>query len=676
MITFGRISILVFFLTFWCIGKVQGAFTFTKNATGTADLITLNALTLTSTSGNPNVSASTTTLTTAANAGDHLYAVNGANTLRYLGVISTVSAGVITLTANAPFSVTGANYFYFSPDAALPNIINCQPTTNVTSVITLLNGYTFQDASGNSTTITIPLSLNLGGGNSNRLGEIVLNNSSLRIIAVNLAVSGAGRGTISITNGAFVLKNGTTTPGVTLTTPFTIAWTAGNGGTLNFDGYAIPAATYDRIVVENATTSAAITVSGSLTTTSGGTLALANNVLTLSVGSTLINNGTISTTIPTTTSTSWVTDSRSGSGTGTTQSVYDGTISYAASSGAQTIISGTYTNLTVLNTSGSNAAVGVITVGGVLTTTSGGTLALANNILTLSAGSRLTNAGTISTTMPTATSASWVTDLRNGSGTGTTPSVYGGTISYAASSGAQTIVSGTYQNLTLSNTTGINTTAAAITVTEILKSTASGKIQINSGGSLTLSGTLTQSQVHVIDGDIELNGGDFIVSGNKDKDKVASDLIVNPTLPTPPYMIIRGSINDVLTSSFRQNSIKFVPSNTTGKESHIRFAGSGKTLGNISSSANMSIQTNDKAYFEIGDGTNSVTLTLQDTLRLNNGLRMRSNATLTTSGMLQLLSAANKIQGQMKAVGFIDTSVASSISGSVCFVQTMSAIGC
>jgi hypothetical protein len=570
---FKNLRLLLLTITFVIAKVCSGIFAIT-NTTNGSTLSFFNAFPGTIAVASTTITGTSTSFNTASTftAGDLVYAsttISAITTYRLVGTVSSIgSATAITLSSSVGWAVpSGAKYFIYNPTTA--NTVACGTTNSNTTLCTVsLPSMTIQDASGTATTITIPVSITLGGSTS-RLGAFTHSNSSIILEARALSLNATSSCSITLNASTKMLFGASTTGGYSNSTPFNITGT----GTIGFSGgYQIVAGTYADISVDGGTssTTGALVISGSLTT-------------------------------------------------------------------------------------------------------SAGTLALANNRLTLSSGSTLTNAGTISTTMPTATSASWVTDSRNGSGTGTTPSVYGGTISYAASSGAQTIVSGTYQNLTLSNTTGINTTAAAITVTGILNTTAGGKIQINSGGSLTLSGTLTQSQVHVIDGDIELNGGDFIVSGKKDKDKVVSDLIVNPTLPTPPYMIIRGSINDVLTSSFRQNSIKFVPSNATGKESHIRFAGSGKTLGNISSSANMSIQINEMAYFEIGDGTNSVTLTLQDTLRLCNGLRMRSNATLTTSGMLQLLSSANKIQGQQKIVGFIDTSVASSISGNVCFVQTMSA---
>ncbi|MFM1763244.1 MAG: hypothetical protein RLZZ512_1034 [Bacteroidota bacterium] len=587
-------------------------------------------------SGSVNVNHSTlslipTAVTLAASAGTannitltsgFLKWRSGVSSAPPTGCSYTYSGGTVVFypfggTVGGPFNLNGSSFSSLTIEASSTTSYNAQSAISVSGVLTIPTNATLNMAANTLTLSATGTTLTNGG--------TISTTAAIPFADSRSSKSYGGTVTLASLNGGQTISGGFTFNNLTLS---------------------------NTTLTNTLAASAAVTVNGTLTITNanmylnlnGGTLTVnafaGSGALTGSAASSVVYTGGTNSTMLMNTTTP-----------GTTNALGNLTLN-------------SNTNLTL------GTALSISTA---LTTTAGGTLALANNRLTLSAGSTLTNAGTISTTMPTATSASWLTDSRNGSGAGTTPGVFSGTISYAASSGAQTIVTGTYENLTLSNTSGTNTTATAITVTGILNSTAGGKIQINSSGSLTLSGTLAQSQVHQINGDIELNGGDFIVSGSKDKDKVVSNLIASPTLPTPPYMIIRGSINDVLTTSFRDNSIRFVPSNSAGFETHIRFAGSGKTLGNSSTAFNKSIQTNDKAYFEIGDGTSSVTLTLQDTLRLNNGLRMKSNATLTTSGMLQLLSSSNKIQGQQKSVGFIDTSVANSIVGSICFVQTMSA---
>ncbi|WP_157474154.1 G8 domain-containing protein, partial [Flavihumibacter petaseus] len=138
---------------------------------------------------------------------------------------------------------------------------------------------------------------------------------------------------------------------------------------------------------------------------------------------------------------------------------WGGTFIYSALSGSQVIMGGTttYNNLQLLNTSGSNTANGNISVAGALTTTAGGTFVLGNNLLTGTLSS-ITSNGTITTTnttsLPIPAGKTW-----------------GGTVSYIAPGGTQTIVAGTYNNLRLDHS-GSTSTA---------------------GGDLTVNGTLTQS---------------------------------------------------------------------------------------------------------------------------------------------------------------------------------------
>jgi hypothetical protein len=166
-----------------------------------------------------------------------------------------------------------------------------------------------------------------------------------------------------------------------------------------------------------------------------------------------------------------------------------------------TIVGLTYSNLTLSHTSGTSTAAAAITVSGTLTTTSGGILDMGN--FTLSVTTTLSNSGKISTTCPTATSA---TPLSLPAGT------WGGTIEYA-SANAQTVMGGTYTNLTLSGS-GTKSTGSTINVGKVYTS-ESGKLQINSSGSLNITGTLSSNEIHSVGASIELNGGDFIVSGIK-----------------------------------------------------------------------------------------------------------------------------------------------------------------
>ena len=236
-------------------------------------------------------------------------------------------------------------------------------------------------------------------------------------------------------------------------------------------GATIPGLTYANLRFSNSTgtstAAAAITVSGTLTTTSGGTLAMEANTLTFSgTGTTLTNGGTITSRVATP-----FADSR-------TTKTFGGTVTYLSLVGGQAIASGTYTTLNINCTAFTNTAAGEISVSGTLTTASGGTLVMGSNTLTFSAsGTTLSNSGTISTAATTA-----FTDSR-------TTKTFGGTITYSALAGGQTIATGNYATLTLSNTSGTNTANGAIAVTNALIIPSSTTLNMSTYA-LTCSGTI------------------------------------------------------------------------------------------------------------------------------------------------------------------------------------------
>jgi len=116
---------------------------------------------------------------------------------------------------------------------------------------------------------------------------------------------------------------------------------------------------------------------------------------------------------------------------------WGGLVEYAALAGSQTVVGGTYNNLLLDNTSGTNTAGGNIVVNGTMTTTAGGTLSMGTTNI-LSGTGTFNNLGTIKTAVPTATSS---TPIPAGK-------TWGGTIEYNGSV-AQTAVYGTYNNLTI-----------------------------------------------------------------------------------------------------------------------------------------------------------------------------------------------------------------------------------
>jgi hypothetical protein len=156
---------------------------------------------------------------------------------------------------------------------------------------------------------------------------------------------------------------------------------------------------------------------------------------------------------------------------------WGGTVQYYTSAGGQTVMAGTYNNLTLSNTSSTQLASGNVTVNGTLTTTSGGSLNLATHQL-LGTLSTITNGGIIQTqntsSAPIPTGKTW-----------------GGTIQYNALTGGQTAMAGTYATLTLNNPSGTQTASGAIAVTT-LNTAAGGTFNM---ATYALSGMTTVSNL-------------------------------------------------------------------------------------------------------------------------------------------------------------------------------------
>jgi len=254
-------------------------------------------------------------------------------------------------------------------------------------------------------------------------------------------------GTISLSNDFLVTYTGTPT---FTTTGNTFVYTS------TTSGQTVGGITYLNLTLDNSSgidsTGGAVTVNGTLTTTSGGALDMITYVLGGS--GTFTNNGTIQTEVPTSTSTTPIPSGKT----------WAGTIIYGATAGSQTVVAGTYNNLTIGNTSGTNTAGGVLTVNGALTTTAGGTLNMVTYAIA-GATATVSNSGTIETqslTNPAITAGD----------------TWGGTINYNATTGTQHIPVGTYNNLTFSNTSGTDTATGVLTVNGTLTTTAGGTLDM------------------------------------------------------------------------------------------------------------------------------------------------------------------------------------------------------
>jgi len=210
------------------------------------------------------------------------------------------------------------------------------------------------------------------------------------------------------------------------------------------------------------------------------------------------------------------------------------TVDYINTTGSQVVSALTYGSLKLSNTSGTNTVGGNIIVNGTFTTTAGGTLNLATNTLTVVT---VANSGIIQTANTSATPI-------------TTGKTWGGTIEYNAS-GTQTVIGGTYNNLTLSGSGAKTTTGATVNAVLSLEgsSTTTGTVATY-GASSTLQYKGSASQTTGIEFPSTFSGTGGVIINNasgvtlnavKDIDKTL--ILTSGTLNLASYNLTVGSLS-------------------------------------------------------------------------------------------------------------------------------------
>ena len=232
-----------------------------------------------------------------------------------------------------------------------------------------------------------------------------------------------------------------------------------------------------------------------------------------------LNSGVIKTSVPTTTSVLAIPSGKT----------WGGTINYGSSTGLQTIVANTYTNLTLSNSSNTNTSSSNLIVNGVLATTAGGTLDMGVNTLS---GTLTSNTGTGSlltqntSTLPLPAGKTWAT-----------------TIKYNKNTGGQTIVGGIYPSLLFTNTSGTNIASGVITV--LANFTVPANTIFSDGGNIVaIKGGLNNAGKTIGSGELKLAGtlaqsiqGNGIYT-NLEINNTGGVVIVNPAIAHDSITII------------------------------------------------------------------------------------------------------------------------------------------
>ena len=395
--------------------------------------------------------------------------ISGGTISNAVGGYTALTRGMVNFNGAGAQTIPNTTYNFYdiavgNTNASGASFAGNVTATNIINNITVTNGGYLNNTANLTITRAATNAIKVDLGGIFDAGTASINWTSANgIVNINGTLRTANTAGFSGATGTAI--SSTNAPTITLGANSTIEYDAPTGS------QTVTSRTYSNLTMSNTsgtqTAVGALTVNGTLTTTSGGTLNMSTNQL-LGTLSAITNGGTIQTQNTTATPIP-------------TGKTWDGTVQYNATSGVQTVVLGTYNNLTMTNTSGTQTAGGALTVNGTLTTTSGGTLNMSTNQL-LGTLSAITNGGIIQTQNTTATPVP-------------TGKTWDGTVQYNATSGAQSVVLGTYNNLTMANTSGTQTAGGAITVNGTLTTTSGGTLNMSTNQLLGTLSTITNSGI-------------------------------------------------------------------------------------------------------------------------------------------------------------------------------------
>lgn len=380
-----------------------------------------------------------------------------------------------------------------------------------------------------------------------------------------------------------------------------------------------------------------LTVTGNFDTTSG--TATFTTTANLTVTGNITNNGAITMGSGTLTiGGNWTNSGTFTAGTGL--------VDYNTATGGQTIGGVTYNNLTLSNSSNTDTAGGAMTVNGTLTTTSGGTLDMSTyqllGTVTPTNNGAITTSNTTNPAIPA--SKNW---------TGTT-----GTVTFALAGGGQFIPAGTYKTLTLSNTSGTDTAAGAITATTL--TTGSSILDMVTYDlavtNITNNGTIKTQSVSTTP-----------LSANKTWGGTVNFNAGSGTTQT----IVYGTYNILTATAALARTIKFNASQTTNVTTWTVTGSSGQLITLTTDTGTTQWIINPTAasvsYVDASNSsntgasfcaTNSISTSGNNTLwNISSGASCTTAPTVTTSAATSLTSTTAVLNGDITATGGANATV-------------------
>lgn len=562
------------------------------------------------------------------------------NTTANIAGTLNVSGAAHSLTAATTGSVTFSNGGVFVGGAGLTGNVFGNTTTG--SVV-FQQGSTLEDQAGrdyfsasnviilqpgslyrHNTSITPSL-------NNKTFGNIELSSGATLAIGANtynIAGDITGAGTLTASGGIINIQGNLVTTGT---------FTQGIGSQVNFTGSAsqlVRGGTYRTISFTGGNKTATGNIQAtSFTLDNGCKLNMDVYNLTGSL-STINNSGTIITSSIATASIA-------------ANKTWGGTIELALTAGGQSVAAGTYKNLKLRNSAGTVTVRGAININDSLITTAGGIMNFGTQVLGGSLNA-IINDGEIRTSNISAT------PLPPGK-------TWGGTIRYNVTTGNQTIVNGTYNNLYLNNTSDTNKVNGNITVDGTLTTRPGGFLNMNafalSGAitTITNSGTILTANTtgtpvpagRTWGGRIVFNGTDpqYIVEGtftnlelsNSAGASLNANVTVNAALALTNGKLGLGSntltLNGTAVSMSAANSL-------TGSSNATLNVGGSSVLGTLYFNQSLPGTTNVINNFIINRTNLGGNLTLGNMLKLT-GTLTPTAGTLHTGGFLTLASSAS-----------------------------------